>query len=329
LSISLFLCLAASTAFGDDWPLTFAKVKVPPSAYGGVERKAPTFDCQPDAFEPQKTPYHPASANGAAPATYKIEGADDAITMKIDSRNKQDDAKTTLPEPYSLTKYIFTCASGSSQVFEFKKNAGHYALYTHVSQARFSPDLKKVVLYNYAKPHHGPWQELRRIIDINTRRFTPLPVINETAFLADVNGGRVVTYGPAAGTKSPRRIAAIWGLDGKLIQAVSIAANGPANGENPGDAFGLLPDEPSTFYHLTRTGENTCTLRLQDIKRPAGRRSIQLTIPGAATAPAAVGARVQIDLAGVKLSGGAMKYRVSASGKGDAADDWGTWQTGE
>ncbi len=325
LSISLFLCLATAAAFGDDWPITFAKLKVPASAYGGVERKAPAFDCQPESFEPQKTQYQPASGVSATSAAYKVEGTDNAVLMTIDSRSKQDDVKTVLPEPYTLTKYIFTCASGSSEVFEFKKNGKNYALYTHVSQARFSPDLKKVVLYNYAKPHHGPWQELRRIIDIGSRRFTPLPVINETAFLADVNNGRIVTYGMSAGAKGQRRIAAVWSYEGKLIQALST----PSSGESSGDAFGLLPDEPSTFYHLARTGDGTCTHRLQDIQRPEGQRAIQLKVPGAVTDPAAVGTRVQIDLAGLKLKGGAMKYRVSPSGKGDAAGDWGAWQTAQ
>lgn len=323
--------LATSAAFADEWPITYAKLQVPASAYGGAQRTAPE-DCQPEPFDPATTKYHPAapgaSANkdAAAPVLYQIEG-DDAATMTIDSVLRQDDAKTTLPEPYTLTKYVFGCKGQASQVFEFKKDGKRYALYTHVTQAGFSPDLTKLVLYNYAKPHHGPWQELRRVIELRTRRFTPLPVINETAFLAGVAEQGIVTYGPAVAGKQklPHRIAAVWGLNGKLLRALSVPAPAGAGNER-GDAIGLLPDDPSAFYYLTRTGENTCTLRLQDLRRPEGRRSIELAVPGAAGDPAGSGTRVQIDLAGLRLKDGAMKYRVSASGKGDVANDWSAWQ---
>ena len=230
-----------------------------------------------------------------------------------------------------MTRYIFKCAGKSSEVLEFTKNGKRYAFYTHVSQAIFSPDGKKLVVYNYAKPHHGSWQSLRRVFDIRTRRYAELPIINESAFLADVGNDRFVTYALHGSKKDSRlRVAAIWGMDGKLIQAVSVPFQAAgAEKPNSGDAAGLLPDDPTTFYHLTRTGENECSLRLQDIKRADGHRAIRIAVPGAATDPADIGKRVQLDLTGLKLNGGAMKYRVSASGKGNVAADWGPWQKGE
>ncbi len=325
----LFLALPATAA--DDWPFTFAKLSIPSSARGGAASEPPASDCQPDSFDPQVTKYRPSGNKDASPAIYLVEGTDDAVTMTIDSRDRQDDAKTALPEPYSVTRYIFKCAGKSSEVLEFRKNDKRYALYTHVSQAKFSPDGKKLVVYNYAKPHHGSWQSLRRVFDIRTRRYTDLPLIIETAVLADVGNERIATYGSQTLKHDPhRRVAAIWGFDGKLIQAISGPMQ-PATADKPGsdDAVGLLPDDPATFYHLTRTGENECTLRLQDIKRADGRRAIRIAVPGAAADPADVGMRVQIDLSGLKLNGGAMKYRVSASGKGNVSGDWGPWLTGE
>jgi len=154
--------------------------------------------------------------------------------------------------------------------------------------------------------------------------------MNETAFLADVGNDRVVTYGlfvRASGRqKSPHRIAAVWGPDGQLVRALSLSAQAA---DRPADAIGLLPNEPSTFYHLSRTGENACTLRLQDIQHAEGRRAIALAVPGAATEAAGLGARVQIDFGALRLKDGAVKYRVSASGKGDVANDWGPWQTAQ
>ncbi len=324
-AISLILCLATPAAFGDDWPISYAKLTVPASAYYGADRKAPTFDCQPTSFDPATTPYH----HGKSPDSYEVEGAKEGTAMMIDGWNKEGDAKTELAEPYSLSKYMFTCPTGSSQVFEFKKGGKRLALFTHITQAQFTPDATKLVMYNYLG-HHGAWQELRRIVDIGKKRSTPLPVMKETAFLAQAGSDRVVTYGLPAATpkqKGAHRIAAVWGANGKLIRALSVPVsgqNGAANGAD--DVMGTLPGEATTFYHLARSGENECTLRLQDIQHAEGRRTIKLAVPGAATDAAALGTRVQLDLAGTGLKGGAVKYRVSASGKGD---DWGDWQSAE
>ncbi len=317
----LYLTLAAASA--DTWPITFAKAPRA-SAHGGAAMEAPPNDCQPDSFDPQTTQYHAIGNKDANPATYRIDGGDNSVTLMIDSRDRQDDIKIQLPEPYSVTRYIFKCASGSSEFLEFRKSGKRYAIHAHVSQAKFTPDGKKLVFYNYAKPHHGSWQSLRRIFDIRTRRFIDLPVISETAYLADAGDERFVTYAPASKQNAGRRIAVIWGMDGKLIQTLS-AADRP----DSSDAMGLLPDEPSTFYHLTRTGDNECTIWLQDTQRPEARRAIKLAIPGKAADPASIGTGAQLDLSGLKLSGGAMKYRISPSGAGNVTGDWGPWQKGE
>jgi hypothetical protein len=327
---AFILYLALPAALADDWPITFAKSVVRSSAHGVTAAEAPAADCQPDSFDPQTTPYHASGSKDANPATYLVDGGE-GVTMTINSRDRQDDVKITLPEPYSVTRYIFKCASGSSEFLEFKKGDKRYAIHAHVSQAKFTPDGKRLVIYNYAKPHHGAWQSLRRIFDIRTRRYTDLPVINENAVLADVGNERFVTYGmPATKQEAGRKIAVVWTLDGKPLQSLyapvqSLTADQP----DSGDAIGLLPDEPTTFYHLTRTGENECTLRLQDLQHPEGRRTIKIAIPGKAAEPANIGMRAQLDLSGLKLSGGSARYRVSASGNGNVSGDWGPWQAGE
>lgn len=323
-----FLYLTLPAASADTWPIAFAKVPRA-SAHGGMAAGTPPDDCQPDSFDPQTTQYHAVGDKDANPVTYRIDGSE-GVTMTIDSQDRQDDIKIQLPEPYSVTRYIFKCASGSSEFLEFRKSGKRYAIHAHVSQAKFTPDGKMLVFYNYAKPHHGSWQSLRRIFDIRTRRFIDLPVINETAYLADAGNGRFVTYGLASKQDANRRIALVWGIDGKLIQALS-APMQPAAADKPdsNDAIGLLPDEPSTFYLLTRTGDNECTLRLQDIQRPDARRAIKIAIPGKAADPANIGMGAQLDLSGLKLSGGAVKYRISASGAGNVSGDWGPWQKGE
>ncbi len=326
------LCLATSAVSGEEWPIVFTDISMTPSAYKGVDRQAPPNDCQPKYFDPKKTQYRRSTSSDG----YELSGKDEdeSVSMQIDGWGKQGDARTVLPEPFSLTKYTFACASESSQVFELKKNGERYGLYTHISAARFSPDLRKLVLFNYLQTSQRAWQELRRIIEIETKQYSSLPVIKETTFLADVTNDSVVTYGMPvslpSGKASRRRIVGIWGHNGKLIRALSAPIQDTfANAESSDDGIGMLPNEPTTFYHLTRTGENICTLRLQDIQRPDGRRSIQLAVPGLASDPAAVGMHIQIDLDGLRLKGGAMKYRVSASGRGDVLRDWGPWRVGK
>jgi hypothetical protein len=334
------LCLFCVTASADDWPIAFTSIQVTPASYQGIDQGPPTFDCQPEFFDPMKNWYRNVEDPGLVGITsqsadmYEIKGEGEAIRMTIDSWNKQGDDKTVLPQPYSLTKYMFGCASEASQVFEFKKNGRRYALYTHISEARFSPDLRNVVLFNYVKTAKGSWQALDRVIEIATKKYSVLPRVPETRYLADVTNDKLVTYGPPIrleGDKdSRRRIVAIWGHDGKLIRALSAPIQTTAaNAESSDDGIGLLPGDPTVFYHLTRTSNDVCTLRLQDIERSEGRRSIRLNVPGTAMDPAAVGMHIQIDLADLKLKGGTLKYRVAASGRGDVVGDWGPWQIGE
>lgn len=317
------LCLSSiSTAFGNDWPLHPVKPRIPDSAYSGRISSAPVHDCQPDPFDPKVQTYQQTSPASAVMASYHVDGDDAGTTLTINSRVNADDAKTELPAPYTLTRYIFSCSGASSEVLEFDKNGKRNALFTHVGQAQFTPDMSMLVLFNYAKPHHGPWQHMRRIYNVRARRFTPLPMVKETTFLADVGAKTIVTYGLPRGSKRPGTIAA-WGLNGRLIRAYSAPL--PAeNGGRADGAIGLLPKDSDTLYHLMRTGENEATLHLQDIRHPKGQRAITIATPGAASAPLVVDTHVQLDLSDLSLKDGTLKYRVSSDGK-----TWGDWQTAQ
>lgn len=325
------LGMATPGAPQEKWPITFTTVSVASSSFKGIDRNTPLFDCQPELFDPRTTRYRLVKRGGAPPEMYEVEGADESASMMIDGWNKQGEDKTALPKPYSVTKYEFGCASESSSVFEIKKNGVRHALYTHITQVRFSPDLKTLALFDYLRTPKGGWQEARRIIEIETKTHSSLPIIDATTFLADVTNERVVTYGLPIGSASeqnnPRRVVCIWGRDGKLIRALSAPIHDTlANGEESDDGIGLLPGEPTTFYHLTRTGENQCTLRLQDIERQGDHRSIRLAVPGSAAETAGMGTRLQVDLHALRLKGGTMRYRVSSKGRGDISGDWGHWR---
>lgn len=130
------LLVSTTIAYGDEWPIVFADVSVPPSAYNGANREAPTFDCQPEFFDPLKNWYRKVEISGLvnrnsfSPDVYEVQGEGEATTMEVDSWGKQGDAKTMLPEPYSLTKYMFGCASESSSVLSSRKMACA-TLFTH------------------------------------------------------------------------------------------------------------------------------------------------------------------------------------------------------
>lgn len=333
------LYVTLSFANGEEWPITFTTISITSSDYTVTDRSGPLNDCQPELFDPMKNwfrkvePKGLVGVNSTFPDIYEIKGEDESVSMTIDSGSKQGGSKTVLPEPYSITKYNFGCASESSQVFEFRKNGRRHALYTHINQASFSPDRKRFVLFNYIKTPKGNWQEIRRIIDIETKKFSNLP-ITHTSYIADITNDKIVTYGSptisATGIDSQQRMVNIWDHEGNLIRSLSAPIlTTTANAYSSDDGIGLLPNEPTTFYHFTRTGENVCTLRLQDINRPEGRRSIRITVPGPASEPAAVGALVQIELEALQLKGGTMKYRVAARGRGDVSGDWGAWQVAE
>jgi hypothetical protein len=331
------ICLGSvgplSAAFADAWPISFTRLAVPMSAYGGAPSTEPMQDCQPELFDPKTSAFHPvapaapaASGVGAAAGVtaYQVEGGEPGETMAINSRVKPDDARIDLPAPVTLTRYIFSCPGGSSETLDFEKNGKRYAIFTHVAQVGFTTGLDTVVFYNYGRlTRSGGWQQMRAIFNIPRRRFAPLPVIRETTWLAGVGSDRILTYGLPRAAGAPAT-AAVWGLNGKLIQAFSLPLQPAAGGKGTADAIGLLPAEETTLYHLARSGENAAVLRLQDIRRAQAHRAIALAVPGGAADP--VGARVQFDLSGLSLNGGAVKYRVSASGKGD---DWGPWQTAQ
>lgn len=337
---AVLVCLASATlasaavaAEADGWPISVAKLNVPGSAYGGASSAEPVRDCQPEMFDPKVNAYHalapaPAEASGvgAAPAlaAYQVEGGAPGETMTINGRVKPDDAKIELPGPVVLTRYFFSCATGSSEALEFRKNGKPYAIFAHVAQVRFTPDLDTVVFYNSAKlTRHGGWTRMRAIFNIPRKRFAPLPMIQETSHLAGVGGQQILTYGMPRAAGKPATVA-VWNLGGKLVRAFSVPLQPAPDGNGTTDAIGLLPNDEGAFYHLARSGENAAVLRLQDIKTPHAHRAIALAAPGAAGDP--VGARVQLDLSGLTLRGGTLKYRVSASGK---EGDWGAWQTAQ
>lgn len=330
------ICLA-SFAHADAWPISVAKLKVPGAAYGGVSSSEPVRDCQPEFFDPKTSAFHPvgaakaASAVDAAPARtaltrYEVEGADPGVTMTINGRAKPDDARIDLPGSVVLTRYIFSCETGSSEVLVFEKNSKPYAIFTHVAQLGFTPDLSTVVFYNSAKlTHHGGWTRMRAIFNIPKKRFAPLPMVRETTYLAAVGSAAILTYALPANHGKPATVA-VWNLGGKLVRAFSIPLQPAASGKGTSDGLGLLPDDDNVLYQLARSGANTAELRLQNIKNPHAHRAIALAVPGGATDPVVAGVTVQLDVSGLGLKGGEVKYRVSASGKGG---DWGEWKTAQ
>ena len=329
---NIFFFMPINGAAPVDWPITFIDLPISASKYITTNKTPLPEDCQPEYFDPAKTPYHLIKTNGYPPTTYIVDGADESSSMMIDGWGKQGEDKIILPEPFSLTKYEFGCASEFSRVFEIKKNGLRHALYTHISQARFSPNKKTLVLYNFVSSGKGSWSPKRRAIELESKKSSTLPWISSTLYLADVTNDKIVTYGPPTNQRpnqtDSRRTVCIWGFDGHLVRALlAPLQNTEANGEESDDGIGLLPNETTTFYHLAFVKDHTSVLRLQDIRNPTSHRALYLTGSGSDHHASSVGTAIQLDLNGLTLTGGIMKYRTSASGRGDISNDWGPWQT--
>lgn len=327
LIIGAFSFSAALWSKSDPWPITFVHIEISSSDYKSPGVKNDPWDFEPEIFDPATAKFHPVKIHGVPPEVYKVDGTPDCSDMTIDHGGK-----IALPAPYSMTSYTFSCASDSSSVFEIRKNNLRHALYTHIGQAMFSHDFKKLVLYNLVKSGKDTWQRKRRIITIESKEASSLPMIDGAFYIAAVTDDRVVTYGPPIRPQSnqtdSRRIVCIWNHSGALVRGLLAPIRTTlANAECSDDDIGLLPNESSTFYHLTFTEKHTCTLRLQDIHNAAAHRVLNFTVPDFEYEVASVSTGIQIDLKGLTLSGGMMKYRISASGRGDISNDWGPWQT--
>ncbi|WP_243385037.1 hypothetical protein [Geothrix alkalitolerans] len=322
--------LSFSTALrsqSNPWPITFVHVEISSSDYKSPEVKSDPWDFEPEIFDPATAKFHLVKIQGIPSEIYKVEGTPDCSDMTIDHGGK-----IALPAPYSMTSYTFSCASDSSSVFEIRKNNLRHALYTHIGQAMFSPNFNKLVLYNLVKSGKDTWQRKRRIVTIESKEASSLPMIEGALYIATVTNDRVVTYGPPIRPQSnqtdPCRMVCIWNHRGALVRGLLAPMRTTlANAECSDDDIGLLPNESSTFYHLTLTGKHNCTLRLQDIHNAGAHRALNFTVPDFEYEMASVLTGIQIDLKDLTLSGGVMKYRISASGRGDISNDWGPWQT--
>ncbi len=314
---------SSNASSGSGEPLTFDNLEINPDEYKPEIRQNVDNDCQPDAFDPKTTPYHLID-----PSLGYAVGSDTYATMMIDGWRAEGDNKTVLPAPYSLTNYHFGCASTFSFVYDLKKNGQRYMLLQHIFRAKFSPDFKTLVLYDVTKNTEGQWQYARRILTIATKKSVPLPITDCTRYLADVGNDKVVTYGDRLTPSSSLRNACVWGHDGILQQAFQIPMQeAGGNTEASRDTVGVLPAQTSTFYHLTEGSNSTCMLQLQNILNPfLEYRVLNLPVTHSDSVGfCEIGSSFQMDLSIFTMNLGRVKYRVSASGRGDLHNDWGEW----
>lgn len=340
LSVSLFSLAPAAFAASKAgaWPIKFTRTPASDANFKGKASHEPVHDCQPESFDPKTNTYHlftpkavhaasgTAAASGAAAAkpaasalkVYQLDGAEPDETMTIDGRVNPGDAKIELADPLTVTRYFFTCHTGSSEALVFHYAGGRRAIFTHIAQSSFSPDREKLVMFNVGKlTHHGAWQKMRAVFVIKNRDFAPLPVSDATSFLGTVDNQHFLTYGLGKGGS-----AVVWNMHGSAVKALSLPLRATADGKGTADIIGLLPGESSTFYQLTRSDRGICTLRLQDLRKPRNHRALVLMVPGAITDDADLHKLVQLDLTGLSLKGGSVKYRT-VDGKGG----WSGWQT--
>lgn len=286
-TLSLGLLLLATTASADEPKnAAWAELQPVPARLPAVKQKpAEPAPCQPENFIPGETSY----------ARVKQDGEE----MTINGEQQENDRVVKLPAPYALTYYAFGCASSSSYVLDISRNGKRHGLYQHVLGFEAHPS-RPVLFFAQSERKNGRYQEFAGLVDLDTKRKTPLPPLPcVSGANALFSGDRLITYGEARAGKDGKTDVCLWSLDGKL-QARLLADLDwmAAAGDVLLDQVGVLPKEPGTFYalHYDRFGTPShCELRLQSLTRANQSKRIDLGVSD--SQEACVGNTAKLDTA--------------------------------
>jgi hypothetical protein len=202
--------------------------------------------------------------------------------MTLNGWQKENERVVKLPAPYALTYYAFGCASDFSYVLDISRDGKRHGLYQHVLGFEAHPS-KPVLFFAQNERKNGRYQEFIGLVDLDTKRKTPLPPLPcVSGSNARFSGDRLLTYGGAHAGKDGKTDVCLWSLDGELQARLLADLDWTAGaGDILLDEPGVLPREPGTFYalHYDRFGTPShCELRLQSLTRANQSRRIDLGV---------------------------------------------------
>ncbi|PTL76448.1 hypothetical protein [Vitiosangium sp. GDMCC 1.1324] len=280
-SLTLGLLLMTSTASAaEPKDASWAELQSVPARLPAAQPKpAEPAPCQPENFIPGETPVQRVKREGTPSELYALSTGEQ---MNINGWLKENERVVKLPSPYTLTYYTFGCASDFSDVLDVSRNGKRHGLYQHVIGFEAHPS-KPVLFFDQNERKNGRYQKFIGLVDIDTKRKTPLPELPcVSGTNARFSGDRLITYGEAHAGKDGRTDVCVWSLDGKLKAQLLADLDWTAGAKDTLlDQVGVLPREPGTFYSLHHdrfTEPAHCELRLQSLTRANQSRRIDLGV---------------------------------------------------
>lgn len=282
-TLSLGLLLMATTASADaPKNASWAELQPLPARPPTVKQKpAEPAPCQPANFIPGETPTQRVKLEGSPSELYQLSTGEQ---MNINGWQKENDRVVKLPAPYALTYYQFGCASDFSYVLDVSRNGKRHGLYQHVLGFEAHPS-RPVLFFAQNERKNGRYQEFIGLVDLDTKRKTPLPQLPcVSGTNARFSGERLITWGGAHAGKDGKTDVCVWSLDGKPQARLLADLDWTAGAADELlDQVGVLPNEPGTFYalHFDRFDTSShphCELRLQSLKRANLSRRIDLGV---------------------------------------------------
>lgn len=118
--------------------------------------------CQPESYIPCEMPYQPVDAQGTPARLYELATGEQ---MNINGWDKENAKIRKLLEPFSLTYYMFGCASEFSYVLDVSHSGKRHALYQHVLGFEAYP-AQPVLFLAQSERKGSSYQSLIGLVDL-------------------------------------------------------------------------------------------------------------------------------------------------------------------
>jgi hypothetical protein len=276
----MFCLLLASPAMAEEPPKSAPWAQLAPLAKVPAPKPMPAepAPCQPENFIPGETRYKRVTQEGTPSKLYELPTGEQ---MNINGWQQENERVVTLPPPYALTYYEFGCASTSSYVLDIARTGKRHALYQHVLDFQwYAP--KQTFFFHQSERKNGRYQRFIGLVDLQTKKKTPLPSMDCVAYGARFSADRLITYGEARAAKDGKTAVCVWSLAGKFQGRVLADLDWEAaSADVLLDKLGVMESQPDVLYaiHWDRFGEPTrCEIRLQSLTRAKASQRVDLGV---------------------------------------------------
>ncbi|HZI02947.1 MAG TPA: hypothetical protein VEZ71_02935, partial [Archangium sp.] len=135
--------------------------------------------------------------------------------------------------------------------------------------------------FHQSERKNGRYQRFMGLVDLPSKKKTPLPSLDCVAYGARFSSDRLITYGEARAAKGGKTAVCVWSLAGKLQARVFADLDWEAaSADVLLDRLGVLEHQPDVLYavHYDRMGEGRCEVRLQSLTRANASQRVDLGV---------------------------------------------------